>query len=82
MHVEICRYIAIYHHVYHRNKLTPRVCAVINALIWTVSAIIGMLPLMGWNVLDKTSQTFGGNHGAPLSTLMFIIIAIDRGVIL
>ena len=58
---------AICHHAFHRNRLTPRVCTVINVLIWTVSVIFGMLPLMGWNVTNQAYQAFVSNSGTLLS---------------
>ena len=47
------RFIAIKLPVYHVTWLTYNRAVVANVVIWTVSTVIGLLPLFGWNTLNQ-----------------------------
>jgi len=49
----------------HHNKLTPRRCVAIIVLTWILSIVIGMLPLMGWNIVGKSNENDSSDFGEP-----------------
>ncbi|XP_077995469.1 adenosine receptor A2a-like [Glandiceps talaboti] len=48
--VSVDRYIAIGHPLRYHAIMTPKSAIAMIAMSWIVSGIIGMLPLMGWNL--------------------------------